>query len=218
VSELEARLPRPLVAVLRSARSERVVDVGRVLVDAGLPAVEVTLTIPGAVECIAALRRALPPGAVVGAGTVRTVEQLHRAADAGAHFAVSQVTSAEVLAAGRERGLPVVPGALTPNEIVAAWSAGVELVKVSPVGPVGGVDYVRELVGPLPEVRLFPTGGVTLADAPAYLDAGAALVGVSRHLLLDALEPGGDLDALRERTTALVDSIDRRARAAGGAA
>lgn len=218
MTSLVSRLHRPVVAVLRAIAPDRLVEVSELLVDAGIPAVELTLTTPGALEAIAALRASLGDAATIGAGTVRTVAQLEAAADAGAQFAVSQVTSLPVMAAARRRGLTFVPGALTPNEIVAAWDHGVELVKISPVGPVGGLAYVQELVGPLPDVSLFPTGGVTLEAAGSYLDAGAAVVGLSRHLLLDALEPAGDLTALRERVRVLIASVDGRASAAGGAA
>ena len=110
--------------------------------------------------------------------------------------------------AAADVGLSYVPGALTPTEIVSAWNTGVPAVKVSPIGPLGGVDYLRELRGPLPDVALMPTGGVTLEDAAEYLALGAVAVGVSGALFADALL-GGDLAALRQRADRLVSSVPR---------
>lgn len=198
---------RPVVAVLRAAGAERFAEVSGVLAAAGFGAVEFTLTTPGAVEAIAAARAGLP-ALIVGAGTVRTIEQVHQAIDAGAAFLVSQVTSPALVEAAAQRGVPFIPGALTPNEIVAAWGLGVQAVKVSPVGPVGGIDYITELVGPLPDIPLMPTGLVRVHEAGDYLAAGAAIVGISRDLTRDALLPGGDLDGLAERAARVIRSVD----------
>ena len=108
----------------------------------------------------------------------------------------------------QEQQIAFIPGALTPTEVVTAWNAGVPAVKVSPIGPLGGVSYLRELRGPLPDVALMPTGGVTLEAAAHYLDAGAIAVGVSGALLADALL-GGDLTALSARAEQLMSSVSK---------
>ena len=198
---------RPVVAVLRAAGADRFLEVSAVLAEGGFGAVEFTLTTAGAFEAISRARSELP-GLLVGAGTVRTLEQVHQAIDSGASFLVSQVTDPALVEAARGRDVPFVPGALTPNEIVAAWNLGVQAVKVSPVGPVGGVDYIAELVGPLPDIPLMPTGMVRIDEAGAYLAAGAALVGISRDLTREALLPGGDLSALAERAERVIRSVD----------
>lgn len=203
-------LHRPLVAILRAPRWDRYPAVAEVLWDCGINAIEVTMTTDGAVEAISRIRETLPSGALVGAGTVRTVSQAERAIDAGAQFLVSQIADPVLTQAAAALDVPFIPGALTPTEIVQAAKLGVELIKVSPVGPVGGVDYITELVGPMPELQLFPTGGVLPEDVTDYLDAGAAVVGLSRHLLGDALQPEGDLAALRERTQEVVAAVDAR--------
>jgi 2-dehydro-3-deoxyphosphogluconate aldolase/(4S)-4-hydroxy-2-oxoglutarate aldolase len=205
---------RPVVAVLRAPDAHRFVEVSSVLVEAGIPAVEFTLTSGGAIGAIRRARDELPAGVLVGAGTVRTVEQAYRAIDAGASFLVSQLTDPAVIEAAHARGVPFVPGALTPNEIARAWDYGVQAVKVSPIGPVGGVDYLAELVGPLPDVPLIPTGRILVDEAGDYLAAGAAMVGVSRDLTRDALLPGGDLAALAERAVRTVRSVDSHAASA----
>lgn len=192
---------RPVIAVLRASSAQWLRPAVDVLHEYGFDNVEITLTTPGAVDVIREIT-ASHPEVLVGAGTVRSAEQAREAVAAGARYLVSQVTDADVLATAREIGVPYVPGCLTPNEIVAAWKLGVSAVKVSPIGPVGGVDYLRELRGPLPDVPLMPTGGVRLEEVVDYLAAGAVAVGVSRHLFGDALE-SGDFDDFRRRTSDL---------------
>lgn len=194
-----------VVAVMRAPDARHFVPSSQVLHEAGLDVFEYTMTTTGALEALSAAREAMP-GAVLGVGTVRTPDDLRRAAEAGAHFAVSQVFLPRLVEAAVALGLSYVPGALTPTEIVSAWETGVPAVKVSPIGPLGGLDYLRELRGPLPDVALMPTGGVTLEAAPEYLRLGAVAVGVSGALFGDTLT-SGDLDGLRGRAAHLVASI-----------
>jgi 2-dehydro-3-deoxyphosphogluconate aldolase/(4S)-4-hydroxy-2-oxoglutarate aldolase len=204
----EAMKGRPMIAVLRAPDAGRFVEVSLITAEAGITAIEFTLTSAGALDAIRHAKKVLPTEVLIGAGTVRTAEQVRQAVDAGASFLVSQVTDADVIEAAHELGVPFVPGALTPNEIVRAWQYGVQAVKVSPIGPVGGIGYLAELVGPLPDIPLVPTGGVLVDEAGAYLAAGAAVVGLSRDLTRDALLPGGDLAALAERAARAIRSVD----------
>jgi 2-dehydro-3-deoxyphosphogluconate aldolase / (4S)-4-hydroxy-2-oxoglutarate aldolase len=197
--------PRAVVAIFRAPTAEHFVPASEVLWDAGVHCFEYTLTTDGALDALVELRKLLPE-ALVGVGTVRTIDHLRAAGDAGAQFAVSQIFLPELAAAAREQQIAFVPGALTPTEVVTAWNAGVPAVKVSPIGPLGGVTYLNELRGPLPDVAMMPTGGVTLDAAADYLDAGAAAVGVSGALLGDVLL-GGDLAALSGRAEQLMSSV-----------
>jgi 2-dehydro-3-deoxyphosphogluconate aldolase/(4S)-4-hydroxy-2-oxoglutarate aldolase len=197
--------PRAVVAVLRAPNAKHFLAACEVLRDEGVTCFEFTFTTEGALEAVAETRAALPD-AVVGLGTVRTAQHLEAGAQAGAAFAVSQVFFPELVAAANTHQIPYVPGALTPTEVVSAWNTGVPMVKVSPIGPVGGVSYLTELLTPLPDVAVMPTGGVTLEAAGDYLDAGAAAVGVSGALFEDALL-GGDLDVLKHRARQLVSSL-----------
>ena len=197
----------PVVAVLRAASAERFPAAVRVLAEAGLPAVEVTLSTSGALECIASLRARYGANLAIGAGTIRGPEDATAAIAAGAQFVVSQVTHSAVAEVARAAGVSYVPGALTPNEILTAWELGVEAVKVSPVGPLGGPRYIRELHGPMPDVPLVPTGGVEIADVPEYFAAGATVVGVSTRLMQDALTADGDLTALGARAEQLMTLV-----------
>ena len=201
---------RPAVPILRAATGERLVAVSRVLVDAGLRAVELTCTTPGYETAISLLREETDADVLVGAGTVRTAADAARAIEAGAQFLVNMAAEASVAEIAAAADIPYIPGALTATEISRAWALGVTAVKVSPVGCVGGPAYIRELVGPWPDIPLFPTGGTVLADIDAYLDAGAALVGFSTDLLGDSLSPAGDLEALSARASRLVAALEAR--------
>ena len=202
----------PLVAILRAADAGRFLEVGRVLYEAGVRAVEVTLTSTGALEALGRLRAALPEDALLGVGTVRSAADTERAVDAGATYLVAPDLRPEVVAWAVAHGVPVVPGALTPTEIAAAWAAGATAVKVFPASAVGGPAYLEAVRAPLPEVPLVPTGGVGLGDIGAYLAAGAAAVGVGSPLLGDAGDPGGDLDALAGRARRAVAAATGTAR------
>jgi len=197
--------PRAVVAVFRAPTAEHYLAASKVLWDVGIRCFEYTLTTEGALDAVVELRKAFPE-ALVGVGTVRTVDHLRAAKQVAARFSVSQVFLPELVETARDLQLAFVPGALTPTEVVTAWATGVPVVKVSPIGPLGGVNYLNELRGPLPDVAIMPTGGVTLETAARYLDAGAVAVGVSGALFGDALI-GGDLSTLAVRAERLMSSV-----------
>jgi 2-dehydro-3-deoxyphosphogluconate aldolase / (4S)-4-hydroxy-2-oxoglutarate aldolase len=206
--EFLQRLARErVIAVLRAADAGRFVAVSRVLYEAGLRAIEITLTTTGAIDAIGEVRRALPDDAWVGAGTVMSVADVQAVSSAGAAFAISPILEDGSVAAASRLGLPFVPGALTPTEIVTAWRSGCAAVKVSPVSAVGGAGYLRQVRAFLPGIPLMPTGGIALPDVPDYLAAGAAGVGLGGPLLGDALRPDGNLEALAGRVTALLEAL-----------
>jgi 2-dehydro-3-deoxyphosphogluconate aldolase/(4S)-4-hydroxy-2-oxoglutarate aldolase len=191
-----------IVAILRAETSDSFAAVADVLVDAGVTALEVTLTSRGAIEAIAGLRRQLPAGVAVGAGTVLTADDAKASIDAGAEFLVSPVIDPGLVAAA---GVPFYPGAFTPTEIYTAAQAGAPLVKLFPAGGLGP-RYLRDLRGPLPAARIMPTGGVKLEDVADWLMAGAAAVGLGSPLIGDAAS-GGNLRALAERARHAVSAV-----------
>ncbi|MDG6107659.1 bifunctional 4-hydroxy-2-oxoglutarate aldolase/2-dehydro-3-deoxy-phosphogluconate aldolase [Dactylosporangium aurantiacum] len=193
----------PVVAIIRARTTEHVPVVLDVLSAAGITAVEIALTTPGALDAIAAARSA-PRGLVIGAGTVLDAGQARAAVAAGAAYLVTPAVVPEAMGVG----VPVVCGALTPTEMLAAARAGAALVKVFPIAAAGGVDYLRAVRAPLPHLPLVPTGGVAVEDSAAYLKAGARAVGIGAPLLGDAAD-GGDPDALAERAAALVKAVTR---------
>jgi 2-dehydro-3-deoxyphosphogluconate aldolase/(4S)-4-hydroxy-2-oxoglutarate aldolase len=191
-----------LIVVVRApnaAAYDRVLDV---LIGAGIHSVELTLTTPGTIDWLPKLLAQFGDAADIGVGTVTDGRQLTAAVEAGAHYLVTPITDPDLIEAANRAGVPIVPGGLTPTELFAAWRAGAAAVKIFPANQVGP-GYLNDLRGPFPGIAAVPYGGVDLQGAVAWLRAGAAAVSVGGPLLGDALR-GGDLDALRDRTTAFV--------------
>ena len=179
-----------VVAVVRAAGAERAQAMAEAALEAGLSALEITACTPGAFALLRHLSARFPR-VVLGVGTVRGTEALDRARDAGARFVVSPHTDPALVGGARTRGLIAIPGAFTPTEILAAHAAGADFVKLFPVSAGGGPAFVRQLRGPLPDVPLWVSGDVAIADVPAYRAAGAQLVGLTSALF-------GQLDELPE--------------------
>lgn len=199
----------PIVGILRGFEVETV----RLLVGAalagGLRCIEVTMNSPSAVEAIAAAIEEGGDELQVGAGTVCTIEDLELALGAGASFIVTPIVSAEVISACCERAVPVMAGALTPSEIYQAWSLGAEMVKVFPANHFGP-GYLKDLRGPLPEIRLMPTGGVNAETLGEFYSAGAAAFGVGGSLFSSQAIAG---ETVEEAARSLVAAYEA---AAGG--
>jgi 2-dehydro-3-deoxyphosphogluconate aldolase/(4S)-4-hydroxy-2-oxoglutarate aldolase len=194
-----------VIAIVRLSEPGAAVRAGQELAEAGLDSVEVTLTTPGALDAIATLRAELAGSCRVGAGSVRTPADVTAARDAGAEFLVTPTTRVEVLEQAEAAGLPVVCGAFTPTEVDVAWSSGAALVKLFPAN-VAGPSYVRELLAPLPDVPLVPTGGVRPESLAEWAAAGAVAVGAG-GALVDAVEvAAGDWPALRRRAQAFLSA------------
>lgn len=194
-----------VVAVLRAATADGFRAVADVLVEAGVTALEVTLTTRGALDALAGLARELPPDVVVGAGTVLSADDAKACADAGATFLVAPVLVPQVAAVADTRGIPVYPGALTPTEVFTASRGGAPIVKLFPASAVGP-RFVKDLHGPLPDVRIMPTGGIDLGDIADWLTAGAVAVGLGGPLIGDAAA-GGSLGALADRARRAVEAV-----------
>ena len=171
-----------VVAVIRLRDSELLRAVVDALMEGGVRALEVTMTVPRAVELIAQLAPKLPPEFLLGAGTVLDAQTARQVIDAGARFVVSPVFKREVIEACRAREIAVAPGCFTPTEILTAWEAGADVVKVFPA-TVLGPGYFKDVLAPLPHVRLMPTGGVTKENAGAWIKAGAVALGVGTAIV-----------------------------------
>lgn len=179
---LDRILEGGIVAVVRSESSEPLVNVIRALAEGGVTAAEVTFTVPDAIEVIRQARREVGDAVVLGAGTVLDPETARAAILAGAEFIVAPTINLEVIRLCRRYDKVVMPGAFSPTEVLTAWEAGADVVKVFPAD-VGGPSYLKALRGPLPQVRLMPTGGVELTTAENFLKAGACCLGVGSALV-----------------------------------
>jgi 2-dehydro-3-deoxyphosphogluconate aldolase/(4S)-4-hydroxy-2-oxoglutarate aldolase len=202
-STLATMLRERVVAVLRFDSAAECRAAAEAMAVGGVTTLEITLTTPDAFAVIAEL--AARGGLVVGVGSVRSEKDLARAIDAGASFMASPVCDPAIVAAARERGVVAMPGALTPTEIDRAWRAGADLVKVFPM-PRDATTYLRAILGPMPELRLAPSGGVSADTAREMLEAGAAALNVGTwmtHRGGTALHPS----EIRGRAEQLVGAV-----------
>ena len=180
-----------IVPVVRASSSREACLAAEAVCKGGIPIVEITMTVPGAIEVIRELTKSCGSEVLIGAGTVLNAEDARRCFGAGAQFLVTPgFNRATVEFAARESKL-IMAGALTPTEIIEAWMAGADFVKVFPCGQVGGAKYIKALKGPLPQVPLVPTGGVNLSTAAEFIEAGAAALGIGGELVqAEALKSG----------------------------
>lgn len=195
-----------IVAVIRVKDPGKVRGVFDAIAEGGVTVLEVTMTVPGAVELIAKLAPTLPDGLILGAGTVVDPETVARVADAGAQFVVSPVFRPAMIEACHDRGLPVMPGCFTPTEILDAWDAGADVVKVFPATTLGP-GYIKDIRAPLPQIKVMPTGGVTVENAGDWIKAGAVAVGVGSALLDTKAIADGDFAVLRDKAERIVANV-----------
>ncbi len=197
-----------IIAVIRADSGETLTRIVDALAKGGVIAAEITFTVPGAVEVIRAVRQALGDRVILGAGTVLDPETARVALLAGADFIVGPAVNLEVIQLCRRYDKAVMPGAFTPTEILNAWEAGADIVKVFPA-EVGGPPYFKAIRGPLPQVKLMPTGGVTLETASAFLKAGAVCLGVGSALVEPNAVKNGDTDRLQELAAQYVSIVQQ---------
>jgi 2-dehydro-3-deoxyphosphogluconate aldolase / (4S)-4-hydroxy-2-oxoglutarate aldolase len=180
-----------VIPVLRARNAGQAHAVVQALLLGGINVVEVTMTVPGAVEVLAELKNEYGAKLLLGSGTVTTAAQAEATIDAGAEFVVSPSLHPAVIAVTKARGKISIPGALTPTEAITAWELGADYVKIFPCSAVGGAGYLKALLAPFPQLKLIPTGGVTLQNAASYFEAGARAVGVGGDLVnLAAIDQG----------------------------
>ncbi|MGF1569669.1 MAG: bifunctional 4-hydroxy-2-oxoglutarate aldolase/2-dehydro-3-deoxy-phosphogluconate aldolase [Nodosilinea sp.] len=194
------------IAVIRAPQVELGLRLAEAAAAGGIRLIEITWNSASPERLVTTLRDALPH-CHIGVGTLLTVAEVGAAIAAGAEFCVSPHTDMAMIQLARSHDIPLVPGALTPNEIIAAWTAGASAVKVFPIGAVGGASYVKSLQGPLAHIPLIPTGGVTLANAAAMIEAGAVAVGLSTGLFSPAASARGDWPSITEAAARLVEAV-----------
>jgi 2-dehydro-3-deoxyphosphogluconate aldolase/(4S)-4-hydroxy-2-oxoglutarate aldolase len=199
-----------IIAVVRSPDSRQLVGVAGALADGGVTVLEITMSVPDALQVLRDVRQALGDRVLLGAGSVLDAETARAVLLAGAEYVVAPTVNFDVIRLCRRYGKLVMPGALTPTEILTAWEAGADIVKVFPAEVVGPA-YFKALRGPLPQIRLMPTGGVDLTTAAAFLQAGACCLGIGSQLVEPKAVAEGNFDRIRDLAQQYV-AIVRQAR------
>jgi 2-dehydro-3-deoxyphosphogluconate aldolase / (4S)-4-hydroxy-2-oxoglutarate aldolase len=196
-----------LVPVVRASSADEAFAAVEAIRAGGIPILEITLTVPGAIAIIRDLAKRLGDAALIGAGTVLDAETAHECIDAGAKFIVSPALDIPTIELCRRLVVPVFAGALTPTEIVTAWKAGANAVKVFPANSVGGASYIKSIKAPLPQIELLPTGGVNLNTAADFIKAGAFALGIGADLVDLAALRRGDAAAVTEKAKQYVVAV-----------
>jgi 2-dehydro-3-deoxyphosphogluconate aldolase/(4S)-4-hydroxy-2-oxoglutarate aldolase len=205
-SQLRHVLECGIVAVVRSPDSQQLVQVAEALADGGVTVIEITMTVPGALDVVRRVHETLGDRILLGAGTILDTETARAAFLAGAEYLVAPTLNLDVIRLCRRYGKLVMPGAFTPTEILTAWEAGADIVKVFPAEVVGPA-FFRAMRGPLPQVRLMPTGGVDLNTAAEFLRAGACCLGVGGQLVEPKAVAEGNFDRIRDLARQYVNIV-----------
>lgn len=205
-SQLRQVLDSGIVAVVRSQDSQQLVEVARALVDGGVTVIEITMTVPGALDVVRQVRQAMGDKVLLGAGTILDTETARAALLAGAEYLVAPTVNLDVIRLCQRYDKLIMPGAFTPTEILAAWEAGADIVKVFPADVVGPA-FFKALRGPLPQIRLMPTGGVDLNTAADFLKAGACCLGIGGQLVEPKAIAERNFDRIRELARKYVEIV-----------
>src|SRR5712692_141305 len=203
-----------IVAVVRSPDSRQLVEVARALADGGVTVIEITMSVPNALEVLRQVRDTLGDRILLGAGTVLDAETARAVLLAGAEYIVAPTLNLDVIRLCQRYDKLVMPGAFTPTEILTAWEAGADIVKVFPADVVGPA-FFKAMKGPLPQIRLMPTGGVDLNTAAAFLQAGACCLGVGGQLVEPKAVAERNFDRIRElarQYVAIVQQVRKTSR------
>jgi 2-dehydro-3-deoxyphosphogluconate aldolase/(4S)-4-hydroxy-2-oxoglutarate aldolase len=188
-----------LVPVVRAQSADEAMKVVDAIREGGVPVLEITMTVPGAIGVMEALVRRFGSDVLLGAGTVLDPETARACMLAGARFVVSPALNPATIEICRRYSVPVMPGALTPTEVVAAWTAGADVVKVFPCGALGGASYIKALKAPLPHIDMIPTGGVSVKTAADFIKAGSMALGVGADLVDTQAIRDGNARAVTEK-------------------
>ena len=194
------------IAVIRAQKRQLGKQMAQATAAGGMGLIEITWNSDQAPELIAELRSELPE-CLIGTGTLFTVEDVKNAIASGAQFLFSPHTNRAMIQVAKQAEIPIIPGALSPTEIITAWQAGASCVKVFPISAVGGVDYIKSIKGPMGNIPLIPTGGVTLNNAVAFIQAGAIAVGLAGDLFPSALIAEQNWQAIAKKTQILLQQL-----------
>ncbi len=195
-----------VVAIVRVSSAREAVDVCMAIARGGVTPIEVTMTVPGAIDAIREFKSTVKEEVLIGAGTVLDPETARACILAGADFIVSPTLNLEVIKVCRRYSKIIIPGTFTPTEILTAWEAGADIVKVFPAS-VGGPGYLKDIMGPLPQVKLVPTGGVNLETTPEFIKAGAVAVAAGSSLVNKKAVSEQNWDAITDTARKFVAAV-----------
>jgi 2-dehydro-3-deoxyphosphogluconate aldolase/(4S)-4-hydroxy-2-oxoglutarate aldolase len=198
-----------IVPVVRASSGQQAIQAAEAVCAGGIPIVELTMTVPGAIDVIAQLAKSMGNDVLIGAGTVLDVETAGRCLDAGAQFLVSPGTDLPTIQLAKQKGVLIMAGALTPTEVITAWKAGSDFVKIFPCGTVGGARYIKALKAPLPQVPMVPTGGVNLETAADFLRAGSSALGIGGELISAPALKSGNFSAIADLAKQYVEIVKK---------
>lgn len=195
-----------IVPIIRIAEYSRVIDIMRALQGGGIPLLEITMTGSGVLEAVTQVRTTFSDECLIGVGTVTTIDAVDAAIRAGAQFLVTPILRPKIVERCREQAVPIICGAYTPTEAQDAYEAGADMVKIFPIRALGAA-FIKDLLGPLPQLRIVPTGGISIDNARSFLDAGAFAVGIGGAIVTQDFVNQGDWDAISQRAAQAVAAV-----------
>jgi 2-dehydro-3-deoxyphosphogluconate aldolase / (4S)-4-hydroxy-2-oxoglutarate aldolase len=197
-----------IVPVLRADSAEASIEIAEAIITGGIESMEVTMTVPNALNVIRNLSEKFGDEILIGAGTILDVETAKKCLEAGAKFIVTPCLIVEVIEFCNRKGVPILAGSLTPTEVFTAWKAGADVVKIFPASA-GGADYLKALKAPFPHIKMMPTGGVSLKNARDFLKAGAFALGIGGELVNPkAINKAERLKKIQELSYKLINLFD----------
>jgi len=204
--DLQKIMDTGVIAIVRVATTQEAIDVCGAVAKGGVKAIEVTMTVPGAIDAIREFKKTSSDDILLGVGTVLDTETARAVILNGADFIVSPNLNVDVIKMAHRYGKVVIPGTFTATEILAAWDAGADIVKVFPAGVVGP-QYLKDIRGPLPQIRLTPTGGVTLENTPEFIRAGAVCVSVATALVDKKALAEKSFDVISDKARQFIEAV-----------
>jgi len=208
-SNLKMLIEVGIVPVVRASSADEAINIVDAIVKGGINTIEITMTVPDAIGVIETIAGKFKDNILLGAGTVLDTETARMSILAGAEFIVSPCLSEELIKICRRYSKIIIPGAMTPTEILKAWEMGADIVKVFPVGNLGGAKYIRAIKAPLPQILLSPTGGVNLENAGEFIKAGASVISVGSSLVDKKAVSEGRFEVLTEKAKQFLEEVKR---------
>jgi len=197
-----------LVAVIRAEKADEVVKIALAVSEGGIVAIEITMTVPDAINVMKEVHNILGGRILLGAGTVLDAESARLAIKAGAEFIVSPILNMDIIKVCRKHGKIAIPGAFTPTEIVASWKSGADIVKIFPAS-VGGPGLIKDLRGPFPQIKFLPTGGITLENVAEFIKAGAVAVAVGSNIIDKKAVSLGKFEVITENSGKFLEAVKK---------